>query len=138
MGAKAGTDPARLRPRLCECGCGQPTKIALQTEARRGWVKGQPRRFLPGHHARLLAERYRKEYIGKFVGEKSARWKGSEISYEALHTWVRYSKEKTGKCSTCSHRGVTQWANISGVYLRDLDDFAEMCQSCHKELDNPE
>jgi hypothetical protein len=27
------------------------------------------------------------------------------------------------------------WANISGAYLRDLDDFAEMCRECHMDLD---
>lgn len=55
------TPPARhqevtlMRPedtsvRLCECGCGQPTKIAKLTDRRRGTVKGQPNRFLKGHH----------------------------------------------------------------------------------------
>lgn len=37
---------------LCQCGCGQPTKIARQTEHKHGWVKGQPRRFVRGHGTR--------------------------------------------------------------------------------------
>lgn len=36
--------------KLCECGCGQETPIATRNEYRRGHVKGQPIRFLPGHH----------------------------------------------------------------------------------------
>ena len=36
-------------PKLCECGCGQPTKVAAKTRRSRGWVKGQPLRFLHGH-----------------------------------------------------------------------------------------
>lgn len=36
--------------RLCECGCGQFTYISPKTRADRGWVKGEPRRFLAGHY----------------------------------------------------------------------------------------
>lgn len=34
---------------LCECGCGQPTRRARQTDTAIGWVKGQPIRFVNGH-----------------------------------------------------------------------------------------
>lgn len=36
---------------LCGCGCGGRTKIALKTDPRRGWVKGQPIPYLRGHSA---------------------------------------------------------------------------------------
>jgi hypothetical protein len=39
--------------KLCECGCGQPTKIAPQSHTRDGFVLGQPRRFIAGHHSRV-------------------------------------------------------------------------------------
>ena len=35
--------------KLCECGCGQPAPIAKQTRSDRGFVKGQPQRFMRGH-----------------------------------------------------------------------------------------
>ena len=38
----------------CQCGCGQLTRIANKTSTERGWVKGQPRRFLLGHHMRVM------------------------------------------------------------------------------------
>lgn len=38
---------------LCQCGCGQPTKIAKSTNVRDGCVKGKPMRFVKGHHGRL-------------------------------------------------------------------------------------
>jgi hypothetical protein len=38
--------------RLCECGCGQPTSIAVQTNRAKGYVKGEPHRFVTGHHCR--------------------------------------------------------------------------------------
>lgn len=39
-------------PRLCECGCGLPAPIATMTKTSAGYVKGQPKRFIHGHHAR--------------------------------------------------------------------------------------
>lgn len=37
---------------LCECGCGGKTTVPDRTCARRGIFKGQPRRFIHGHHSR--------------------------------------------------------------------------------------
>lgn len=37
------------RSGLCECGCGQAAPIATQTNRSKGWVKGQPLRFVRGH-----------------------------------------------------------------------------------------
>jgi HNH endonuclease/AP2 domain len=34
----------------CQCGCGALTKIAPCSVAKFGWVKGEPRRYLRGHH----------------------------------------------------------------------------------------
>ena len=36
----------------CQCGCGQRTRISKQTETARGYVKGRPMRYLPGHATR--------------------------------------------------------------------------------------
>jgi hypothetical protein len=38
---------------LCECGCGQATKLAKGTCRAKGWVKGQPKRFVNGHQGRI-------------------------------------------------------------------------------------
>jgi hypothetical protein len=38
--------------RVCECGCGQSTSIATRTDARLGYVKGMPVRFVAGHNGR--------------------------------------------------------------------------------------
>lgn len=39
-------------PKLCECGCGQPTELVKVTRYNRNQIKGQPRPFLPGHQMR--------------------------------------------------------------------------------------
>lgn len=39
--------------KLCECGCGQPAPIATTSDKRMNWIKGQPKRFVAGHNARI-------------------------------------------------------------------------------------
>lgn len=34
---------------LCECGCGQATKLAPCSDSTKGWIKGKPKRFVLGH-----------------------------------------------------------------------------------------
>jgi hypothetical protein len=43
------TSPAPSLYGLCECGCGSTTRLAPYTDSARGWVKGEPLRFLRGH-----------------------------------------------------------------------------------------
>ena len=47
--------------KLCECGCGLPTKPLERNQRSKGLVKGMPARFLHGHNNK---------------GEKSYNWKG--------------------------------------------------------------
>jgi hypothetical protein len=43
---------------LCECGCGGATQISKYTNRARGWVRGEPRRFISGHNRRANPENY--------------------------------------------------------------------------------
>lgn len=43
---------------FCQCGCGQQTDVAEKNDTRGGYVKGQPYRFVQGHHHRPLADRF--------------------------------------------------------------------------------
>jgi hypothetical protein len=38
---------------LCMCQCGEKTAISSQTRTSRGWVAGEPRRYLRGHANRV-------------------------------------------------------------------------------------
>jgi hypothetical protein len=49
---------------LCQCGCGRPAPVSKRTRNRWGHVKGQPIRFIRGHHTSLQH------------GETAANWKG--------------------------------------------------------------
>ncbi len=53
--------PTEIPDGLCQCGRGSPTRINTRNHTRYGYVKGEPRRFLRGHHykmGRTIAQRF--------------------------------------------------------------------------------
>jgi len=109
------------------CGCGRATAITARTASSRGLVKGQPVRFLPGHQLRSIDRRQ----------TAHGGWKGTRVGYSALHKWVRKYKPKRCECEWCGRQmSRTHMANISGRYRRDVDDYLELCPSCHYRFDH--
>jgi 5-methylcytosine-specific restriction endonuclease McrA len=55
---------------MCQCGCGRQTTIAPQNHAARGWIKGQPIRFVPGHRTtpekRAEIKEARRAYVNEW------------------------------------------------------------------------
>lgn len=52
----------------CHCGCGDKTSLAKQTSKEKGWVKGEPLKFINGHRARLPKKNLRIESICPVCG----------------------------------------------------------------------
>lgn len=63
--------------KLCECGCGQPTRLSTRTRKYLGQVKGQPLRFAPGHHSNPGLE-----------GPSHPAWKGGRSKGGRGYWWV--------------------------------------------------
>jgi hypothetical protein len=141
---------------LCECGCGRLAPVATRNRPERGQLVGEPVRFVRGHATRgkpasaetrlkmsaahtgrrhTDASRARIAALAK-RGPDHPEWKGDGVAYSTLHRWLSRIATKTGICSICGTERSTQWANLSGEYRRDLDDFAEMCVPCHSAFDN--
>ena len=74
---------------------------------------------------------------GKGTNERQHLWKGNKAGYTAIHTWLRGRLGTARHCSFNSDHKSTRyhWANISGSYLRDIDDWASLCPKCHKTYD---
>lgn len=72
--------------RLCDCGCGLPTKIATQTNRKHGHVAGQPHRFLMAHNLDrpVAGVKYSAGYRFIFVPWHPFAHKG----YIQEHRWV--------------------------------------------------
>ena len=89
--------------KLCECGCGQPTKLAPQGNTRRGWVSGQPMRFLTGHTSRrshTLEERFWNKIdkngpIHPVLGTRCWLWTGAHQTFG--HGVIRLKDTKKNK-----------------------------------------
>lgn len=64
-----------------------------------------------------------------------ANWSG-KISYDGCHKRVYRKRGKASKCVHCHTKTAKQydWANVSGNY-EDVNDYIELCSSCHKVMD---
>lgn len=79
----------------------------------------------------------------KAIGGEHGNWTGDDASYAALHLWLHRHKPRTGTCEWCGEaptpsgrkKNGTHFANLSGEYRRDVDDYAELCPTCHVRFD---
>jgi len=76
------------------------------------------------------------------VGKNNHQWKGDKVGYRELHMWVLRHKGYPEQCSHCNKARKTdakhcniEWANIDGLYKRDLKDYIALCRSCHLKFD---
>ena len=51
----------------CECGCGQVVRRAPYTSKARGWVRGEPIRFVHGHHRRKRGSEFVEDENGCWI-----------------------------------------------------------------------
>lgn len=98
------------------------------------------------HKGRKLSDEQKKKLsesqIGKRQGDLSPSWKGNDVGYRAMHSWVIKVK---GKPTICEHCGVDStksnkrlvWANKSHKYIRDESDWMRLCYPCHRKYDFP-
>lgn len=89
-------------------------------------------------HLEKIATALRGRKRPDMQGKKHFAWKGELAHYDSLHNWVvRYR----GKKKECSHCGLNDskktyhWANLSGEYKRELDDWVRLCVPCHSKMD---
>lgn len=106
----------------------QYIKIGLANSRHR---KGKP---LSDEHKRNI----KLAMQGKNQGELNPAWKGELTGYGGIHNWIRRHFGTPKKCEHCGmsdkHK-MYHWANKSGTYKRDKNDWFRLCVSCHKEYD---
>jgi hypothetical protein len=49
---------------LCLCGCGAPTRVATHTDRSKGWVRGEPLKYVFGHSAKVTGPAQTQRAIG--------------------------------------------------------------------------
>lgn len=78
-----------------------------------------------------------KNIVNKLFGKKNIKWIGDKVGYSGLHKWLRDNFPKQKKCYFCGKENakVYDWANITGIYTRDIKNYKETCRGCHIKLD---
>lgn len=56
-------------------------------------------------------------------------------SYNTIHVWMLRHHPKSGICEMCGEKRKTQWSNKDMKYTRNIEDWQELCASCHKLYD---
>ena len=150
---------------LCRCGCGAEFELAntsfaqqkackrcsrIATATKGGATRrGQKRTEKSCHKMSTARKAYYiriggypesvKEKQRQYCGERLYNWKGDGASYAAIHNWVRCWLGKPDTCESCGASGLTgrhiHWANMSGLYKRDVSDWKRMCAGCHRKYD---
>ena len=105
------------------------------------WIKGKKM-------SREFGEKIAKRNSSK-LREESYGWKGDRINYGAKHYRVYAEKGKPNKCVSkeCIYPrkgfdgkqiqkpGRYEWATIHGRGGLDINDYIELCASCHRKYD---
>lgn len=75
--------------------------------------------------------------IPEISGANHPSWKGDKVGYTALHSWINRTYGKPNVCQKCQIVSAKRfhWANKSGKYLRNIEDWIRLCVSCHKNYD---
>lgn len=79
---------------------------------------------------------FHKNYGKNHTKEKHYKWKGDEVGYHGVHTWLRKNYGADGECEECKKSGRLHWAKLKGKeYERKRENFRHLCSSCHKKYD---
>lgn len=65
-------------------------------------------------------------------------YKAGSNWYANIHIWVKSTYGKPSHCTNKNCPGGAkryEWSNISGEYLRDIEDWQQLCAKCHRAMD---
>lgn len=65
-------------------------------------------------------------------------WKGGVANYSSVHKWIVRWYGKATKCENpdCPKKSkVFDWANLTGIYEKNIKHFKQLCRACHAKLD---
>jgi hypothetical protein len=69
------------------------------------------------------------------MDEKHPQWKGDDVGYSALHTWIYRTWKKKEVCEFCGEDKKLDWANKNGIYNRNKINWLNLCRKCHLRYD---
>lgn len=84
---------------FCECGCGRRTAPAPQSHSKRNWIKGEPVRFISGHHRRVIHFVVGVDWVEVDHGFATSCW-----IWQRSHRRDGYGQMKWNERMACAHR----------------------------------
>jgi hypothetical protein len=118
---------------LCQCGCGLPAPISTKTRREKNWVKGEPKKFINGHNARLLSseEQKRRNSFRDFSRQRFTGSSSNYVKYRGRHMHRVVAELKLGRAllpgEIVHHIDGDKWNN-------DPDNLAVMTQAEHARI----
>jgi len=95
-------------PHLCDCGCGEYTKIAKKTDRGSGRIKGRPMKFIKGHSRRVPSIIYEKPVLCMCGC-------GEEVSKSKANDTTKGYKKGEAKRFISGHNGEFRNKNIYDI-----------------------
>ena len=84
-------------------------------------------------------EKFKKIYRNKIsklnLGKNNGMWKGNDVKYKALHSWIKRNKKKPTLCEWCDKKKTKDLASKNHLYKRDISEWVWVCRSCHMKYD---
>ena len=85
-----------------------------------------------GKHIKPFTAEHKRKIALSRMAEKNPMWKGDKLqSLSGKHNWIRRRLPKPDICLICKTNPPLDLSNISGKYLRDLNDWQWLCRKCH-------
>ena len=116
---------------LCQCGCGAPVGLAKCNNPSRGWVKGEPLRYLQGHACRKPAKT-----LGDLMGNTDGSITGCS-EWRGPYNEHGYGYIVKNRRVVRVHREVWELTNgriPEGLIIRHKCDNPKCCKVEHLEL----
>lgn len=138
----------------CHCGCGQKTEIATRTQTAKGWVKGEPKKYIKHHHLSAIysiedpPDWYKPNemdgycHCGCGLKTKPARYTSQEQGcimgaprrFVEGHHIVNDSTalEQKKLCAECKQEKVLRYFYRS---KKQPDGYTRQCMACYRQHD---
>lgn len=136
-------DRKKFCSRLCKTTYFRGKCMSSKTEFKKGfipWNKGLKGLSIGWPKGKQFSKEHKKKLGSAHIGQVPANFKKHGVGKTALHDWVKKRLGFPMKCSKCSfethNRNRINWANKSGEYKRDLNDWIRLCRKCHHEYDD--
>lgn len=103
-------------------------------------IQARANQIITAEHRKSIGASLKKLWeSGELKKEEWWIWKGDRVGYSGLHKRIRQELGSPDTCEHCGKSGLKgnqiHWANKSGEYRYDHEDWLRLCVACHRNYD---